>query len=79
MALGVRFSDKDREDLAAMDMDGFQKRIREISDKQRESMKNNEFRNRTISTGELDGYLDNGYELVAFYPKGDKAIVRIHS
>ena len=79
MALGVKFSNKDREDLAAMDTEDFQARIREISDKQRESMKSNGFKNRTISTRELDDYLDSGYELVSFYPKGDKAIVRILS
>ena len=63
----------------AMDTEDFQARIREISDKQRESMKSNGFKNRTISTKELDDYLDSGYELVSFYPKGDKAIVRILS
>ncbi|MEM0135317.1 MAG: hypothetical protein QXU18_08860 [Thermoplasmatales archaeon] len=79
MALGIKFSDREREELIAMNNEDFQKRIRDISDKQRESMKSNGFKNRTISTRELDEYLDKGYELVSFYPKGDKAIVRIHA
>ncbi|MEM0136481.1 MAG: site-specific integrase [Thermoplasmatales archaeon] len=79
MALGIKLSDKDKEELLSMNTEDFQKRIGEISDKQRESLKSNGFKNRTISTRELDGFLDKGYELVSFYPRGDKAIVRIHA
>ncbi|MEM0133950.1 MAG: hypothetical protein QXU18_01805 [Thermoplasmatales archaeon] len=71
MRLGAKFGDKEREELIAMDAEDFQKRIRDISGKQRESIKSNGFKNRTISAGQLDGYLDKSYELVSFYPKGD--------
>ncbi|MEM0133855.1 MAG: hypothetical protein QXU18_01310 [Thermoplasmatales archaeon] len=79
MTFSVKFSDMEMEDLLSMCVEEFQKRIREISNKQRDAMKSSGFKNRAIGTGELDGYLDNGYELVSFYPKRDKAIVRIHA
>ena len=34
---------------------------------------------RSSSTGELGGYIDNGYGVVSFYPKGDKTMVRTQS
>jgi site-specific recombinase XerD len=78
LALGIKFIDKEKEELMAMTDEEFKNRIREISEKQRESMKQNSIKHKEISTRELASYLDRGYELVSFYPKGDRAIVRGH-
>jgi len=78
LALGVKFTDEEKEDLMSMSDEDFQKRIREIADRQRESLKSNSVRHKEISTRDLASYLDRGYELVSFYPKGDRAIVKGH-
>ena len=78
LALGVKFTDEEKEDLMSMSDEDFQKRIREIADRQRKSLKSNSVRHKEISTRNLASYLDRGYELVSFYPKGDRAIVKGH-
>jgi hypothetical protein len=38
---------------------------------------NNGNRHKTIPEGDLEEYLNSGWELVQIYPRGDKAVVRL--
>jgi len=77
-AYGIKLSDKEKEDIMAIDTDELQDKLREIfKDKQAKPL-NNGIKHKTVPESELETYLNNGWELVQIYPKGDKAVVKLH-
>jgi hypothetical protein len=42
-------------------------------------LKPNVVKDKTIPETELETYLNNGWELVQIYPKGDKAVIKLPS
>ncbi|SIM49522.1 site-specific integrase [Cuniculiplasma divulgatum] len=78
-AYGTNLSDKEKEDLMALDLDDLQERLKEIFRDKKAEILNNGNRHKTIPERELEIYLNKGWELVQIYPKGDKAVVKLPS
>lgn len=78
-AYGIKLPDKEREELMALDTNELQEKLREIFRDKRAGVLNNGNRHKTIPERELEKYLNQGWELVQIYPKGDKAVVKLPS
>ena len=74
---GVHLSDKEKTELLALDGEKFSERLREIAQKSKLDTLNNGNKHKTIPEDELETYLNEGWELVQIYPKGDKAVIRL--
>ena len=64
-------------EILALDQDEFQQCMNGVSEKEPENKKARGPKRFEVNANKLTSYLDQGYELVSFYPKGDKAIVRL--
>lgn len=76
-AYGIKLSDKEKEELMALDTNELQERLKQIFSDKRADILNNGNSHKTIPERELETYLNKGWELVQIYPKGDKAVVRL--
>lgn len=63
-------------EVIALDQDEFQQWINGVSEKEPDSKKTGGQRHVEVNAKDLMSYLDQGYELVSFYPRGVKAIVK---
>ncbi len=74
---GLAFSEEERENMLSLTTEEFQEKLREVTkDKQAMAM-NNGNRHKTIPEENLEDYLNQGWELVQIYPRGDKAVIRL--
>ena len=76
-AYGTKLSEKEKEELMDLDINDLQDKLREIFRNKKADILNNGNRHKTIPEGELESYLNRGWELVQIYPRGDKAVVRL--
>ena len=76
-AFGITLSEDQKEELRNLDTEEYQKRLGELFKDKRADLLNNGNRHKTIPEGELEVYLNKGWELVQIYPKGDKAVIRL--
>ena len=76
-AYGTKLSEKEKEALMDLDINDLQDKLREIFRDKKADILNNGNRHKTIPEGELESYLNRGWELVQIYPRGDKAVVRL--
>ena len=74
-----KFSDKEREDLLQLGIEEFQDKLRDIAEKNKSDSMNNGNRNKIIPVNRLTEYLDNKWELVQIFPKGDRAVIKLPS
>jgi len=74
---GISFSDEEKEKLFSASSEEFQERLRDLAKDRQAMALNNGNRHKTISEGDLEEYLNSGWELVQIYPRGDKAVVRL--
>ena len=78
-AYGIKLQDKEKEELMALDTNELQERLKEIFKDKKAEILNNGNKHKTIPETELETYLNNGWELVQIYPKGDKAVIKLPS
>ena len=78
-AYGIKLQDKEKEELMALDTNELQERLKEIFRDKKAEILNNGNKHKTIPERELETYLNNGWELVQIYPKGDKAVIKLPS
>jgi hypothetical protein len=78
-AYGMQLSDKEKEELMGLEINELQDRLKEIFRDKRADILNNGNKHKTIPEGELESYLNKGWELVQIYPRGDKAVIRLPS
>ena len=78
-AYGMKLSDKERDELMALDISELQDKLREIFKDKRAEILNNGNKHKTIPERELETYLNKGWELVQIYPRGDKAVIKLPS
>ena len=78
-AFGITLTPEQVKELQGLDNEEFQKRAGEIFRDKRADILNNGNKHKTIPEGELESYLDKGWELVQIYPRGDKAVIRLPS
>ncbi|MFG1460770.1 MAG: site-specific integrase [Thermoplasmataceae archaeon] len=76
-AYGIRLSDKEKEELMALDTNDLQERLKQIFSDKKADILNNGNKHKTIPEKELESYLNKGWELVQIYPKGDKAVIKL--
>ena len=76
-AYGMMLSDKERDELMALDINELQDKLRDIFKDKRAEILNNGNKHKTIPERELETYLNKGWELVQIYPRGDKAVIRL--
>lgn len=74
---GLTFSDEEKEKLFSAKPEEFQERLRDLAKDKQAMALNNGNRHKTIPEEDLENYLNNGWELVQIYPKGDKAVIRL--
>lgn len=74
---GMKLTDKERDELMALDPNELKDKLREIFKDKRAEILNNGNRHKTIPERELETYLNKGWELVQIYPKGDKAVIKL--
>ena len=74
---GLTFSDEEKEKLFSAKPEEFQERLRDLTKDKQAMALNNGNRHKTIPEEDLENYLNNGWELVQIYPKGDKAVIRL--
>jgi len=74
---GISFSDEEKEKLFSASPEEFQERLRDLAKDRQAMALNNGNRHKTIPEGDLEEYLNSGWELVQIYPRGDKAVVRL--
>ena len=77
-AFGITLTDEQKDELRNLETSEYQKRLGELFKDKRDDLLNNVNQHKTIPERDLETYLDKGWELVSFYPKGDRAIVRGH-
>ena len=78
-AYGMKLSDREKEDLMALDVNELQDRLRNIFREKKAEIFNGGNKHKTIPECDLESYLNNGWELVQIYPHGDKAVIRLPS
>ena len=78
-AFGITLTPEQVKELQGLDNEEFQKRAGEIFRDKRADILNNGNKHKTIPEGELESYLNKGWELVQIYPRGDKAVIRLPS
>lgn len=74
---GSEVSDQDKERLLSLEESDFWNEISEMFRRNRANIMNNGKRHKTISEKDLESYLEEGWELVQIYPRGDKAVIRL--
>ena len=74
---GSEVSDQEKERLLTLEESEFWKEISEMFRKNRADIMNNGKRHKTINERDLESYLEDGWELVQIYPRGDKAVIRL--
>ncbi len=78
-AYGMKLSDKEREELMALDTNELQERLKDLFKDKKAEILNNGNKHKTIPERELETYLNKGWELVQIYPRGDKAVIKLPS
>ena len=76
-AYDIKLSDKEKEELMALDINDLQERLKETFKDKKAEILNNGNSHKTIPENELESYLNKGWELVQIYPRGDKAVIRL--
>lgn len=71
----VELTDREKDDLFSLPSSDFWDRLKEISDGKKAPEPKGP-KHKMVLESELIGYLDKGWELVNFTPKGDKAIIK---
>ncbi|MCL4323548.1 MAG: site-specific integrase [Candidatus Thermoplasmatota archaeon] len=79
MAFKTTLTDEQKEEIMALELSEFQKRLGEMFQEKRMQELNNGNKHKTISERDLETYLNRGWELVQIYPKGDKAVIKLPS
>ena len=78
-AYGMKLTDKEKEELMGLDVNDLQDRLRDIFSDKKAEILNNGNRNKIIPVNRLTEYLDNKWELVQIFPKGDRAVIKLPS
>ncbi len=78
-AYGMKLSDKEKEELMALDTNELQERLKDLFKDKKAEILNNGNKHKTIPERELETYLNKGWELVQIYPRGDKAVIKLPS
>lgn len=76
-AFQMKLTDEQKTELMKLEMSEFQKRLGEIFQQRKMDELNNGNRHKTIPESQLEKFLNEGWELVQIYPKGDKAVVKL--
>ena len=76
---GVKLSDTEKEELMGLDMTELQDKLKEILRDKKAEILNNGNKHKTIPERDLETYLNEGWELVQIYPRGDKAVIKLPS
>ena len=76
---GVKLSDTEKEELMGLDMTELQDKLKEILRDKKAEILNNGNKHKTIPERDLEAYLNEGWELVQIYPRGDKAVIKLPS
>ena len=76
-AYGMKLTDKEKDELMALDTNELQERLKEIFRDKKARALNNGDKHKTIPEKDLEDYLNKGWELVQIYPRGDKAVVKL--
>ena len=76
-AYGMKLSDKEKEELMALDTNELQERLKDLFKDKKAEILNNGNKHKTIPERELETYLNKGWELVQIYPRGDKAVIKL--
>ena len=74
-----KFNEKEREELFGLGIEEFQDKLRDIAEKNKSDSMNNGNKNKIIPVNRLTEYLDNKWELVQIFPRGDKAVIKLPS
>lgn len=77
MAFNIQLTEGGKEELRSIDINDFKKRLGNIFKYKRAEILNNRNRHNTIPEGELENYLNRGWELLQIYPMGDKAVIKL--
>jgi len=78
-AYGMNLTDKEREELMGFERDELLERLKQIFRDKKAQILNNGNKHKTIPERELETYLNQGWELVQIYPRGDKAVIKLPS
>ena len=74
----LELTEDQKNEILAFNQDEFQQWINDISEKEQpEGKKASGPKHVEVNADKLTSFLDQGYELISFYPKGDKAILRL--
>ena len=79
MAFNIQLTEEQKEELRSVDINDFQKRLGDIFKEKRAEILNNGNKHKTIRERDLETYLNEGWELVQIYPRGDKAVIKLPS
>ena len=79
MAFNIQLTEEQKEELRSVDINDFQKRLSDIFKEKRAEILNNGNKHKTIRERDLETYLNEGWELVQIYPRGDKAVIKLPS
>ncbi|MCL5782934.1 MAG: site-specific integrase [Candidatus Thermoplasmatota archaeon] len=78
-AFGITLTEEQKEELRNLETSEYQKRLGELFKDKRAEILNNGNKNKIIPVNKLTEYLDNKWELVQIFPKGDKAVIKLPS
>ncbi|MCL4345600.1 MAG: site-specific integrase [Candidatus Thermoplasmatota archaeon] len=78
-AYGMNLTDKEREELMGFERDELLERLKQIFRDKKAQILNNGNKHKTIPERDLETYLNQGWELVQIYPRGDKAVIKLPS
>jgi hypothetical protein len=76
-AYGMKLSDREKEELMGLEINELQERLKELFRDKKAEILNNGNKHKTIPEGDLEAYLNKGWELVQIYPRGDKAVIKL--
>ena len=74
---GLTFSSEEKDSLLFLNTEEFQEKLREVTKGKQAMAMNNGNKHKTVPEGKLEEYLNQGWELVQIYPRGDKAVIRL--
>jgi hypothetical protein len=76
-AYGMKLSDREKEELMGLEINELQERLKELFRDKKAEILNNGNKHKTIPEGDLEAYLNKGWELVQIYPRGDKVVIKL--
>ncbi len=73
----VKLSSEERENLLSLSVDEFNEELRKIAKKSKADEMNNGNSHKIVSEKDLVSYLDKGWKLIQYNPRGDKAVIEL--